>query len=135
MLSCVIIFTSCKNKITNAEVGAAMKHYDALIMKVDADSIALLYAEDGDLGTVAHGRDSIRNFLLNFKNVQVLSQESQTNSVVVAGDSAVQKGTYKQTAVINNKDTVHVKGEYTACWVRDDKNTLHIKRMMTNPIK
>lgn len=49
-----------------------MKHYDDLIMNVHADSIAMLYTEDGDPGGIAHDRDSIRNFLPGFKNTQVL---------------------------------------------------------------
>jgi hypothetical protein len=41
----------------------AMQKYDRYILKMDVDSIALLYTPDGELGKMARGRDSIRRFL------------------------------------------------------------------------
>jgi hypothetical protein len=102
---------------------------------LDADSIALLYAPDGDLGNIAHGRDSIRSFLLTFKNLKVLSQTSNTEFLKVSGDTSLQKGKYHQTVVVAAKDTVNVRGEYTATWVWISKSGWHIKRMETKPIK
>ena len=112
-----------------------MKQYNHLIQKLDADSIALLYAPDGNLGNIAHGRDSIRNFLLTFKNLKVLSQTSTTEFLKVNRDTSLQKGTYHQIVVVAAKDTVNVKGEYTALWVWIPKSGWHIKRMETKPIK
>lgn len=129
LISCV---TSKKNE---KGVELAMKQYDHLILKLDADSIALLYAPDGDLGNIAHGRDSIRNFLLTFKNLKVLSQTSNTTFLKFSGDTALQKGTYQQTVVVAAKDTVNVKGEYTATWIWIPKSGWHIKHMETKPIK
>ena len=116
-------------------VELAMKQYDHLILKLDTDSIALLYTPDGDLGNIAHGRDSIRNFLSTFKNLKVLSQTSTTEFLKVNGDTSLQKGTYHQTVVVGAKDTVNVKGEYTATWVWISKSGWHIKHMETKPIK
>jgi hypothetical protein len=112
-----------------------MKRYDRLVKKMDADSIALSYTEDGELGGIAKGRDSIRNFLATFRNVNVLSQVSQTSSIKITGDSALQKGNYIQVVVVDNKDTVTVKGEYTANWIWINKKELLIKKMATKPIK
>lgn len=112
-----LLFASCEKKLNPGDVDAAMQHYDQLIKKMDADSIALLYTEDGELGDVAKGRDAIRNFLATFKNVKVLSQVSKTTSIEITGDSALQKGNYIQTVVVDNKDTITVKGEYTANWL------------------
>ena len=114
---------------------AAMQHYDQLIKKMDADSIALLYTEDGELGDVAKGRDSIRHFLATFKNVKVLSQVSKTTSIKITSDNALQKGNYIQTVVVDNKDTITVKGEYTANWFWVNKKQLLIKKMATKPTK
>ncbi len=110
-----------------------MHHYDNLILKLDADSIALLYTPDGKLGDIATGRDSIRKFLSSFKNVTVLSQSSLTTSIYLNKDTAVQKGTYTQTDIVG-KDTIHVKGEYTATWQWMRKNGWHIKRMETKAV-
>ena len=133
MLALIVSCNSSKHNIKGVEL--AMKQYDHLILKLDADSIALLYAPDGKLGNIAHGRDSIRNFLLTFKNLKVLSQTSNTQFLKVNGDTSLQKGTYHQTVVVADKDTVNVKGEYTATWVWIPKSGWHIKNMETKPIK
>ena len=101
---------------------------------MDADFIALLYTPDGDLGDVVHGRDSIRKFLLSFKNVSVISQSSTANFLEVDGDSSLQKETYLQTVYIPRKDTLKVRGEYTANWLWMSPGEWHIKRMITKPI-
>lgn len=136
ILSFLALLVSCSTGRHNKKgVELAMKQYDHLILNLDADSIALLYAPDGDLGNIAHGRDSIRNFLLTFKNLKVLSQISNTEFIKVSGDSAFQKGNYHQTVVVAAKNTVHVKGEYSAKWVWIANSGWHIKRMETKPIK
>jgi hypothetical protein len=124
---------SCNNAHTKEEVETAMKQYDHLILKLDADSIALLYTADGDLGNMAHGRDSIRKFLSSFKNIRVLSQTSVTTSIEITGDSSIQKGTYRQIDLIAEKDTVSVNGEYIANWLWIPSAGWHIKRMVTKP--
>ena len=110
-----------------------MQRYDRFIKAVNADSIALLYTPDGDLGNVAHGQDSIRRFLATFKNVTVLSMASTTDSIAIQGDSSIQTGTYRQVAVLSEKDTVHVKGTYRANWQWTPEHGWRIKRMITKP--
>lgn len=113
-----------------------MKQYDHLILKLDDDSISNLYAPDGQLGDQVKGRDSIKKFLATFTNVNVLSQESLTSSIVMSGDSSLQKGSYKQEVIVDKKDTVHVKGEYITHWVWINKEKgWKIKKMMTTPVK
>ncbi len=134
-ITIVILSFSCNTPHHNEKgVESAMKKYDRLIKKLDADAIAMLYTPDGDLGKMAHGRDSIRKFLATFKNIQVLSQSSTTSSIVMNGDSSLQKGMYHQTVVIAGKDTVSVKGEYTANWLWIPGQGWHIKHMETKPV-
>ena len=64
---------SCNHSRSRDGVEEAMHTYDRLILKMDVDSIALLYTPDGDLGKIAHGRDSIRRFLARFKDFKVAS--------------------------------------------------------------
>jgi hypothetical protein len=131
-----IFLFSCnaaRNDKTISGVEAAMKQYDHLIQKMDADSIALLYAPDGRLGNMAVGRDSIKKFLSSFKNVEVLSQASTTKFISLINDTAIQKGTYQQTDVLSKEDTVIVKGEYTARWEWLKDEGWHIKSMETKP--
>lgn len=113
----LICSMSYGQKHNKQEIESAMYRYDLFIQKMDADSIAHLYAPGGDLGNIAHGRDSIRKFLLTFNNVQVLTQSSVTDSIQLNGDSAMQYGSYKQIAVINKTDTLKLKGTYTANWI------------------
>ena len=129
----LLFLTSCVSYVhRQQEVQDAMQHYDRLIQKMDADSIALLYTADGDLGGIAHGRDSIRRFLSSFKNVRVLEVTSSTDSLTMTGDTAFQSGHYQQSGVINEKDTFHVKGSYHAQWVWIKKEGgWHIKKMTT----
>ena len=130
LLLCFSCNTGRHNKKT---VQAAMNHYDQLIMKLDADSIALLFTPDGDLGNIAHGRDSIKKFLSSFKNIEVVSQSSTTSSIKIIKDTAIQTGSYRQVDVIAGKDTVKVKGDFTATWLWLAKEGWHIKRMVTTP--
>ena len=132
ILANFIFLLSCTNTRHNkSEVESAMKHYDNLILKLDADSISMLYTPDGNLGDIAIGRDSIKKFLSSFKNVRVLSQSSITETINIICDTAIQKGTYTQTDLVSGKDTVKVKGEYTARWQWIRKKGWHIKRMTT----
>ncbi len=130
----LLILSSCKNQHNRAGVEAAMKQYDHLIKKLDADSISLLYTANGNLGDIVHGRDSIKKFLSSFLNVRVLSQVSSTKSIDMYGDSATQKGSYQQMDLIAEKDTVRVNGEYTAHWEWIPSDGWHIKYMVTKPI-
>lgn len=110
-----------------------MQRYDRFIQQMAVDSIASLYTVDGDLGGIAHGRDSIRRFLNTFKNVRVLAQSSVTSSIDINGDRSIQKGTYRQTALVATNDTVRVKGEFIANWQWIPSVGWRIKRMTTKP--
>jgi len=129
LLSCI---DSRKNKLG---VESAMKRYDNLILKLDADSISMSFTPDGNLGNIAIGRDSIKKFLLSFKNVRVLSQSSISSTIELVGDSAIQKGIYYQTDLVSEKDTVKIKGEYIANWQWISDKGWFIKQMITKPIK
>ena len=127
-----IFLLSCNGtKHSRSGVESAMKYYDHLILKLDADSISLLYTPDGNLGSIAIGRDSIKKFLSSFKNVRVLSQSSTMGYIDIVRDTAIQKGTYTQTDIVSDKDTVRVKGEYSARWQWIPKQGWHIKQMTT----
>jgi hypothetical protein len=130
----IAIFFSCNaSKHSNAGVESAMKYYDHLILKSDADSIALLYTPDGNLGSIATGRDSIRKFLSSFKNVRVLSQASTTTSIKIIRDTAIQNGSYTQSDIVSGHDTINIKGTYMARWQWIKKEGWHIKQMTTKP--
>jgi hypothetical protein len=124
----------CNKKYRDREsVETAMKYYDHLILKTDADSIAFLYTPNGELGNIAVGRDSIRNFLNRFKNFKVLYQSTTTDSITIKDDTAILKGIYHQKVIIPSGDTVSVKGKYNAKWIWLKDGGWHIRRMETYP--
>jgi hypothetical protein len=136
LLITFVLMTSCiDSRKSKLGVESAMKRYDNLILNLDADSISMSFTPNGNLGNIAIGRDSIKKFLSSFKNIRVLSQSSTTSTLDLAGDSAIQKGIYYQTALIAEKDTVKVKGEYTANWQWITGKGWFIRRMITKPIK
>ena len=131
----LILFSCHTVRHNTSEVEASMNQYNHLIQKLDADSIALLYTPDGNLGDIAIGRDAIKKLLASFKGVTVLSQTSTTTSIKIVNDTALQTGNYVQTDILSGKDTVIVKGEYTAKWQWMGNDGWHIKRMTTKPVK
>ncbi|MDP4265692.1 MAG: nuclear transport factor 2 family protein [Bacteroidota bacterium] len=135
MAATILISISCRGQHNNSEIESALKTYDRLIKKMDADSIAMLYAPDGDLGNTAHGRDSIRKFLSSFKNVSVLYVASVPGTIKISQDTAMQTGRYKQIALVNNKDTLNLGGTFIARWIWIKAEGWRIKRMETNPDK
>ncbi len=132
----ITLFSACRSKEHNAEsVEQAMQKYNRYILKMDVDSIALLYTPDGELGKMARGRDSIRRFLENFKKYKVLSQVSKTNLININRDTALQSGLYTQKVIVPVNDTVTVKGLFSTKWIWMDSTGWHIQRMETTPSK
>jgi len=129
-----MIFLSCNHSHSRNEIELAMQKYDSLIQAMDADGISKMFTPDGKLGDVAQGRDSIKKFLSSFVNSKVLSQNSNTKSIELKNDSATQKGMYFQTAVIDEKDTLHLKGNYTINWKWLEEGW-KIKKIVTEPIQ
>ena len=133
LLICLVVFYSCGDQYKKQEVEQALANYDRLIKKMDADSIALMYTSNGELGDIAHGRDSIRRFLSTFTNVEVLSVSSSSEKMEVRKDTVIQSGRYNQVALINHKDTVNPTGTYVAKWVWIKNEGWKIQRMTTTP--
>jgi hypothetical protein len=115
---------------TESGVETAMRKYDRLILNTNSDSIAKLYSPDGELGNMAAGRDSIRNFLNRFNNYKVLMQDSKTSFITINRDTAFQTGTYYQKVIVPSGDTVSVKGIFNVKWIWT-KSVWQIKRMDT----
>ena len=133
IVMCLSLF-SCNHTHSRSEIIVAMDQYDHFIRNMDADSIAMLFTPDGNLGNMAHGQDSIRKFLASFKNIKVLSSSSTPGTIELSGDSSIQKGTYRQVDLVNNKDTIFVKGTYITNWKWVDEKGWRIKSIITIPI-
>ena len=129
----LLILSSCNKGHSRNEIESAMKRYDHLLQKMDADSISLIFTPDGDLGDAAHGRDSIKKFLSGFTNVKVLEQNSTSDSIQINADSSTQKGTYIQVDVLSPGDTARLKGDFTAKWVWNKNTGWLLQKITTKP--
>jgi hypothetical protein len=112
-----------------------MSLYDHLILKLDADSIALMFTPEGKMGNEAQGRDAIRKFLATFNQVKVLSQQSESLSIIMDGQQSLQKGTYVQTVILTPGDTITVRGDFESHWMWMPQEGWRIKKMETFPTR
>lgn len=131
----IVLLFSCKGKHSKDEIVQAMRRYDRFILEMQVDSIANLYTPDGNLGGVAIGRDSIRALLHKFENIKVIFQESTTESINISADSATHTGSYRQTDILPQRDTVTVSGRFVVNWKWLEKGGWHIQKMTTIPDK
>ena len=136
-----VIITSCHRPKGNTDLKSAMQNYDRLILKTDADSIAMLYTADGDLGNAVHGRDSIRNFLNRFKDYKVIEQTSVIDSIHITGDTGRISGTFHQRTIIplhdtqntaHIQDTITVNGTFHSVWINIPEYGWEIRKFETN---
>ncbi|MBL0068389.1 MAG: nuclear transport factor 2 family protein [Chitinophagaceae bacterium] len=102
---------------TNQEIEEAMQKYGRLILKMDADSLSSLYAEDGQMGNGTIGPKAIREKLKSVTDTKVMNYSTKTNKIIIMGDSATWEGTYSQKVMMNNKDTFTMYGDLRAHWI------------------
>jgi ketosteroid isomerase-like protein len=130
----LLLLIACSQDRT-AEIDRAMRHYDKLILRLAADSIAMQYQLHGQLAgegaTPVYGRDSIRELLQSFKGATVYRYESTTDHTTFKGDTAFQTGIYVQTVKIPSGDTLELGGKYTTTWIRENTSWL-IHKMYTH---
>ena len=116
----------------NKNVEDAMQHYDNLILHTDAQGIAAMFTIDGEMAprgmNSIQGRDSIENFLQQFKSIIVEAQKSITDSIRRINDTAYQYGKYYQRAKVNNT-TAEIHGIFEAKWIVEPDGKLLLKRM------
>jgi len=102
---------------TRQEVEEAMQNYKRLALKMDADSLASLYAEDGQMGNGTIGPKAIREHLKAVTDTKVMNFETKATKITIMGDSATWEGTYSQKVMMNNKDTFTMYGDLRAHWI------------------
>lgn len=131
-----LILQSCGNKDEKG-VLSSLQRYDRYLLNLDADSLATIFAENGELGQEGQpsisGRETIRNYIKSFTNVKVHENKSESQSIQFSGDSAVQKGKFDQLLSFHT-DTVRGSGEFNAVWVKDKSNDWLLRKMITKPV-
>ena len=95
---------------TTAQLDAAMERYSGFVRAMAADSIAAMYAPDGEmLGAGMHAirsPDSIRVFLGSFTNVRVDSESMVRQAISVGDTESVQWGTWAQVATVAGRPPI-----------------------------
>jgi len=120
------------------EVVAAMEHYTALIKVVASDSIAAMYAADGELLEAGmaplRGPKEIRAFLAQFDGkVVVDSASTVSDDVEVFGDTAYQSGSFSQVAKVQDQPPGKFSGRYVARWRRTPEGPWKLTRLLMQP--
>ena len=119
------------------EIEASSQRYAGFIRTMDAEGLAALYADDGELLNpgmeTLKGRDAIRKFLLSLKGARVDSSTMATAALDVAGDVAVQWGTYVQRVAPPGQAMEEFRGRYVAQWARQADGHWLLKRMLAQP--
>jgi uncharacterized protein (TIGR02246 family) len=143
LAACGLIVVGCSASrrpdvsATTAQLDAATARYAGFVHAMAADSIASMYAPDGEmLGAGMHpiqSPDSIRAFLSSFTNVRVDSQSMSRDAITIGDTESVVWGTYTQAATVTGQPQVHVSGRFVAEWVRRADGTWKIRRMLTQP--
>jgi ketosteroid isomerase-like protein len=134
--------SACRSSASEDEaariaVETTFRRYVDFVGRMASDSIAALYTRDGELlganMRTIRGPDSIRTFLSSFSNVHVDTARMQTDHISIAGDEAVQWGTYSQAATIAGQGMVHVEGRFVAHWLRQPDRSWRLRRMLAQP--
>jgi uncharacterized protein (TIGR02246 family) len=132
------LFMSSCNHSEKQDVEAVIKKYERLTLKMDADSISKMYAVDGELGNGSQhfikGRDSIYSFLSSFTNVRVLSNADSIKNISFKNDEATVTGIFRQTVLIDQKDTVMANGQFIINLIPDKNKRWLIQRAQTKPL-
>ncbi|HXI20077.1 MAG TPA: nuclear transport factor 2 family protein [Gemmatimonadales bacterium] len=116
-------------------VTRAFAHYQDLVRRMAHDSIAALYAPDGQLLVLGRppvvGPDSIRTYLRGFSSYRVVADTMSPQSLDIHGDTAIQVGTFWQHVQIPSGDTMVVGGGFRLIWIRSPAGRWEIWRLGT----
>jgi uncharacterized protein (TIGR02246 family) len=121
-----------------ARIEAATQHYAAVLRGAPVDSVVAVYAEDGELVlpgvATLHGRKTIRDFLAPLAaNVTVSSVEMHVDSIAVSGNSAVERGRYRQVAGPTGGAAQEFRGAFDATWTRGPDAQWRLARLVMRP--
>jgi ketosteroid isomerase-like protein len=136
-LFAALILAACADR--KAEIEKAMRDYDHLTFRMNADSLADNYLSNGVLNGKGMkrlvGRDSIRKFLKSFNpaDIHLISNSTKPESIHFSGDTAIVMGAYQQKAKLAQGDTGIYTGKFTAKWMKENNRWL-LASMYTVPM-
>jgi uncharacterized protein (TIGR02246 family) len=119
-----------------SQVLAALARYEHLVIEVDAERLADMFDTNGELSHNDEkpyvGHDTILGFLRTFVGFNIREYELRAASTTIAGDSATQTGTYRQTVLSPTGTTIKAEGSFKAEWQHQRDGRWLLRRMHTS---
>jgi uncharacterized protein (TIGR02246 family) len=120
-----------------SEIVVRTQNYSDLLVKMDAEALAMFYAADAQVAVSGskpiQGRDAIKAHLQTFAGYQVLSDVMTAENIAVKGGAASVDGTYTQQVVGPKGKQFTARGKYKADWVKGQDGQWRIKSMLATP--
>lgn len=115
---------------------AELARYNAFVARQAGDSIAAMYAPDGELDVPGRpplrGPAAIAAFLDGFTDVRVDSSAMWADSLVPTDSGVAQWGHYYQRATVPGRAApVTARGGFVALWRRDARGRWRLRSMRT----
>jgi uncharacterized protein (TIGR02246 family) len=117
-----------------ATIEATEKQWSAAYLKGDMAALSALYTDDGasimPAGEWARGREAVgKSIQATLDTVNVTAREDVTEEVTVAGDYAVEIGSYSWTGTAKKGGkAVGEKGRYMVLWKKGSDGTWKLHR-------
>jgi uncharacterized protein (TIGR02246 family) len=126
-----------RKKQEESQVVASLERYRTLALAADADRVADLFTDQGELSNAGEpphrGPEQIRSFLKGLGAYQVRQYDLHATTTQVDGGAATEHGTYAQIVVTLAGNTVETAGDFDAEWVRQPDGRWLLRRMHTIP--
>jgi uncharacterized protein (TIGR02246 family) len=124
-----------RDELSAHELTDALHRYERWTRALAGDSIASLFAPDGELlredGGTLRGPVAIAAFLAGFSGVHVDSAVMTLEAMQLMGDDAVQWGTFAQTVRVDGQGTIRARGRFVWQWRRDGEGHWRLRRSLT----
>lgn len=114
------------------DLNVSLAQYNSFVRRQLGDSIAALYAPEGELITPngpIRGPAAIRDFLATFKNVRVDSMAMWADSVATTDSGVVQWGHWYQRATVPGRPVFNGTGRFVALWQEQHDGRWLLRRM------
>lgn len=118
-------------------VNKALRLYENLVTRMNADSIGVLFGKDGVLvkspSESIIGSTAVSEYLKSFSSFHVYSYRINCDTLIFKNGYAIQTGEYWQQVRIPSGDTVNVNGRFRIEWQRFKNDSWQIHRASTTP--
>jgi len=117
------------------KVDTRLGEYRQLVVERKLDQLTAMFEPAGELSQDAQpplvGRAAIAAFLRSSAGAKVVEYELKPASTSAHGDSASQKGSFRQRLLTPDGQTLMAQGEFEATWSRQGDGTWLLRRLHT----